>query len=183
VSRKRLVGQLLPKQALHESDSSGEPSEPAATPKDGRVCDRTSDAYRAPGDRCCRCAPAFMLDTAAKALMATPMRFDCLLTTSTPVVVPCRLTSPTPSALRVSHSLSGLIPPTPCGLVSCHNRLQAFRSAELFPPGPAAEPYGSRCSLAAERPPVSDKLTQGPLPTAERCSGRASVTLTRVVHT
>ena len=34
----------------------------------------------------------------------------------------CRFTSPTPSALRVSHSLSGLSPPGPCGFVSRHIR-------------------------------------------------------------
>jgi hypothetical protein len=31
-----------------------------------------------------------------------------------------RFTSPTPSVLRVSHPLNGLIPPEPRGLVSCH---------------------------------------------------------------
>ena len=34
----------------------------------------------------------------------------------------CWFTSPTPSALRVSHSLSGLSPPGPCGFVSRHIR-------------------------------------------------------------
>jgi hypothetical protein len=34
----------------------------------------------------------------------------------------CRFTSPTPSALRVSHSLSGLSPPGPRGFVSRHIR-------------------------------------------------------------
>jgi hypothetical protein len=34
----------------------------------------------------------------------------------------CRFASPTPSALRVSHPLSGLIPPRPCGFVSRHIR-------------------------------------------------------------
>ena len=34
----------------------------------------------------------------------------------------CRFASPTPSALGVSHSLSGLIPPGPCGFVSRHIR-------------------------------------------------------------
>ena len=43
----------------------------------------------------------------------------------------CRFTSPTPSALRVSHSLDGLFPPGPCGFVSRHIRpwdsdLQSF---------------------------------------------------------
>lgn len=34
----------------------------------------------------------------------------------------CRFTSPTPSAPRVSHSLSGLIPPAPRGFISRHIR-------------------------------------------------------------
>lgn len=41
---------------------------------------------------------------------------------STRLIVTCRIASPTPSAHRVSHPLSGLIPPEPCGLVSCHFR-------------------------------------------------------------
>jgi hypothetical protein len=38
----------------------------------------------------------------------------------------CRFTSPTPSAPRVSHSLSGLIPPGLCGFVSRHIRPEDF---------------------------------------------------------
>lgn len=37
-------------------------------------------------------------------------------------VVACRFASPTPSVLRVSHPLDGLIPPGPCGFVSPHIR-------------------------------------------------------------
>jgi hypothetical protein len=37
----------------------------------------------------------------------------------------CRITTPTPSALGVSHSLSGFIPSTPRGFVSRHFRPQA----------------------------------------------------------
>jgi len=33
----------------------------------------------------------------------------------------CRFASPTPSALRVSHSLSGLVPLGPSGLISCRS--------------------------------------------------------------
>lgn len=41
---------------------------------------------------------------------------------SVQMIVTCRFASPTPSALRVSHPLNGLIPSAPCGLVSCHFR-------------------------------------------------------------
>jgi hypothetical protein len=37
-------------------------------------------------------------------------------------IVACRFASPTPSVLRVSHPLDGLIPPGPCGFVSPHIR-------------------------------------------------------------
>jgi hypothetical protein len=46
----------------------------------------------------------------------------CLSASSALVIVVCRLASPAPSALRVSHPLSGLIPPTPRGSVSSHSR-------------------------------------------------------------
>jgi hypothetical protein len=61
----------------------------------------------------------------------------------------CRFASPAPSALRVSHPLSGLIPPGPRGSVSRHFRpwglLTAFRA---FPTRPAVAPLDARCSLA-----------------------------------
>jgi hypothetical protein len=61
----------------------------------------------------------------------------------------CRFTSPAPSALRVSHPLSGLSPPEPCGSISRHIRpwglLTAFRA---FPTQPAVTPLGARCSPA-----------------------------------
>jgi hypothetical protein len=60
-----------------------------------------------------------------------------------------RFASPAPSALRVSHPLSGLIPPWPRGSVSRHIRpwglLTAFRA---FPSRPAVTPLDARCSLA-----------------------------------
>jgi hypothetical protein len=57
--------------------------------------------------------------------------------------------SPTPSALRVSHPLSGLIPPWPRGSVSCHIRPWGFVTAfRAFPTQPAVTPLGARCSLA-----------------------------------
>jgi len=34
----------------------------------------------------------------------------------------CCFTKPTPSVHRVSHPLNGLIPPGPCGSISCHTR-------------------------------------------------------------
>lgn len=51
--------------------------------------------------------------------------------TTARVIVVCRFASPTPSALRVSHPLDGLIPPEPGGFVSRHSRpwdfgLQSF---------------------------------------------------------
>ena len=61
----------------------------------------------------------------------------------------CRFASPTPSALRVSHPRSGLIPPGPCGFVSRHihpwGLLLAFRA---FPTQPAVTPLDAPCSLA-----------------------------------
>jgi hypothetical protein len=45
---------------------------------------------------------------------------------SAQAVVTRRFASPTPSALRVSHPLSGLIPPGPGGFVSRHIRPQGF---------------------------------------------------------
>lgn len=47
---------------------------------------------------------------------------QCLPTKSTSRIVTRRLASPTPSALRVSHPLSGLIPAHPCGCISSHIR-------------------------------------------------------------
>jgi len=44
----------------------------------------------------------------------------CLSAESAPGIVACRFTSPTPSALGVSHPLSGLILPSPRGFVSRH---------------------------------------------------------------
>jgi hypothetical protein len=47
---------------------------------------------------------------------------QCLPTKPASRIVTRRLASPTPSALRVSHPLSGLIPSKPCGFVSRHFR-------------------------------------------------------------
>jgi len=49
--------------------------------------------------------------------MTPPMGFGLLPAKSTQVIV-MLVSKPAPSALRVSHPLSGLIPPEPCGFVS-----------------------------------------------------------------
>lgn len=46
----------------------------------------------------------------------------CLSAKSARRSLTCRFASPTPSAPAVSHCLSGLIPPTPCGCISSHFR-------------------------------------------------------------
>lgn len=50
----------------------------------------------------------------------TSLEVRCLSAEAATVIVTCRIASPTPSALRVSHSLSGFIPPTPRGSISRH---------------------------------------------------------------
>jgi hypothetical protein len=61
----------------------------------------------------------------------------------------CRFASPTPSTLRVSHPLSGLIPPEPRGSVSRHIRPWGFVPAfRAFPTQPAVTPLDALCSLA-----------------------------------
>jgi hypothetical protein len=60
-----------------------------------------------------------------------------------------RFTSPTPSALRVSHPLSDLRPPGPCGSVSRHIRPWGlFTAFRAFPTQPAVTPLDARCSPA-----------------------------------
>jgi hypothetical protein len=57
-----------------------------------------------------------------------------------------RFTSPAPSALRVSHPLSGLIPPGPRGSVSHHIRPWGLLTASrAFPSRPAVTPLDARC--------------------------------------
>jgi hypothetical protein len=61
----------------------------------------------------------------------------------------CRFASPTPSALRVSHPLSGLSPPGHRGSVSRHIRPWGLVTAfGAFPTQPAATPLDARCSPA-----------------------------------
>jgi hypothetical protein len=60
-----------------------------------------------------------------------------------------RFTSPAPSALRVSHSLSGLSPPGSRGFVSRHIRPWGLVPASrAFPVRPAVAPLDVRCPLA-----------------------------------
>jgi hypothetical protein len=74
----------------------------------------------------------------------------------------CRFTSPTPSVLRVSHSLNGLIPPGPCGSVSRHIRPWGFLTvSRAFPVRPAVTPLDVRCPLAV--PVVELSLVDGRL--------------------
>jgi hypothetical protein len=49
--------------------------------------------------------------------MTPLMRFELLPAKATQVIV-ALVSKPAPSTLRVSHPLSGLIPPEPCGFVS-----------------------------------------------------------------
>lgn len=65
-----------------------------------------------------------------------------------------RLTSPAPSAHRVSHPLSGLIPPWPRGFVSRHCRPSAYlgsRPSELLPHEQARCLSAPRYSLVVDR--------------------------------
>lgn len=59
---------------------------------------------------------------ATKVFSNTSLGVRCLSTELTWMVVTRRFASPTPSALRVSHSLSGLIPSEPRGFISRHIR-------------------------------------------------------------
>ena len=64
-------------------------------------------------------------------------------------IVEYRFTSPIPSALRVFHPLSGLIPPGPGGSVSRHFRPWGLvMASRAFPTQPAVAPLDARCSLA-----------------------------------
>ena len=80
----------------------------------------------------------------------------------------CRFTSPAPSALRVSHPLSGLSPPEPCGSVSRHFRpwglLPAFRA---LPVRSAVTPFDALCSpvvsASYDPPRASSRLAFAPV--------------------
>jgi len=89
--------------------------------------------------------------------------------TSARAIVAQRFTWPLPSALGVSHALSGLIPPGPCGLVSCRSR----------PWGSGLQRFLHPTSRNASRRPLppcrwSPRLTAASS-TSRLCSGRAFV--------
>ena len=94
----------------------------------------------------------------------------------------CRFTSPTPSALRVSHSLSGLIPPEPRGLVSCHIRPWGlFTAFRAFPVRSAVPPLDGRCPPAVTPGELSLSWArlQGVAPTERPSSGERCYALSR----
>ena len=86
----------------------------------------------------------------------------------------CRFASPTPSVLRVSHPLNGLIPPEPRGFVSRHIRpwglLTAFRA---FPVRSAVTSLDVRFPLAVHTGELSfaGSRLQGVAPTERPFSG------------
>jgi hypothetical protein len=86
----------------------------------------------------------------------------------------CRFASPTPSVLRVSHPLNGLIPPGPRGFVSRHIRpwglFVAFRA---FPTRSAVVPLDTRCPRAVSPGELSLAWLrpQGVTPTERPFSG------------
>jgi hypothetical protein len=82
------------------------------------------------GLRHTRCA---MTDTSEQRTATPPMGFGASRRNQPRGSLARRLASPAPSALRVSHPLSGLIPSRPRGSVSRHIRPQAFGPPELFP--------------------------------------------------
>lgn len=86
----------------------------------------------------------------------------------------CRFTSPTPSALGVSHSLSGFIPSIPRGFVSRHFRPQASGLQSFFR---ATSRSASRRPLLSCRSPVSSidrSRSRSIASTSEPCSNRAA---------
>jgi hypothetical protein len=87
----------------HRHEPDGEPWPPAESPQ--LVRQRRIRQTDSPAG-CCRRLP----------------EVRCLSTKSARRSFMCRFASPTPSAPRVSHPLSGLIPPTPRGYVSSHFR-------------------------------------------------------------
>jgi hypothetical protein len=109
----RVSGATLPRQL-----STHGPSRPASTrTRDGarrraRPSASTRSMTRDPKEAIHGSEPAV-------GVRATPpMGFGAFRRNQTRRSFSCRFTSPTPSALRVSHSLSGFIPPSPCGCVS-----------------------------------------------------------------
>lgn len=106
------------------------------------------------------------------------------------------IASPAPSALTVSHRLSGFIPMHPVAVFQATSAPRLHGPSELFPSRSAVVPLGTRCSLAIghsqthrtsrrrSRPPhihrpanrsAGRKTPQEAL-VPELCSNRASVT-------
>jgi hypothetical protein len=86
----------------------------------------------------------------------------------------CRFSSPTRSALRVSHSLSGLIPPGPRGSVSRHIRPWGLSAAfRAFPTRSAVTPLDVRYPPAVPMGELSlsPQRLQGIAPTERPFSG------------
>jgi hypothetical protein len=97
-------------------------------------------------------------------------------TTSARAIVTWRFTSPSPSALSVSHALSGLIPPGPRGLVSCRSRPWDY----------GLQRVSRQLSRAASQRPLPPcrwfrERCRGS-PTSRPCSERASVSSRRLLH-
>ena len=95
----------------------------------------------------------------------------------------CRFASPTPSALRVSHSLSGLIPPGPRGSVSRHIRPWGlFAAFRAFPVRSAVTPLDVRCPLVVPAGELSlaFRRLQGVAPTERPSSGTRCYARSRV---
>lgn len=141
LERRKAVGVADPTRTLRHPytrkrvhpvrDPGGKPLRPESTPKGFIVRGRTSDAFQASGDHCCRCAPAIPLDTATKALMAPPVRFGSLLTTSASVVVHVSVYL-TDTVRSQSFSLSQRFDPTdawwPCFMPQPPSGFQVYRA-------------------------------------------------------
>lgn len=75
----------------------------------------------------------------------------CLSAKSDTPIVARWIASPAPSALRVSHPLSGLIPAYPVTVFQVTSAPRLHGPSELFPSRSAVVPLGTRCSLAIGR--------------------------------
>lgn len=75
----------------------------------------------------------------------------CLSAASDASIVARWLASPAPSALRVSHPLSGFIPMHPVAVFQATSAPRLHGPSELFPSRSAVVPLGTRCSLAIGR--------------------------------
>lgn len=121
----------------------------------------------------------------------------CLSAKSDASIVTRWIASPAPSALTVSHRLSGLIPMHPVAVFQATSAPRLDGPSELFPSRSAVVPLGTHCSLAIGRSQTHRtsrrrlRTSQVHLPAnrsvrletsqealvPELCSNRASVTL------